>query len=409
MTQRISYGKKVPALLSDVPIKEKGKANFEDFEREAIPKKLQGTEQVDYKQVVGNFINKDLLTAWDNYRKTAGYQSQGQAMLHSKNVSDESATKVAKAEGFTETVSNKGWEWLHIIAFSMSGHKGYPQYAPNMGGGTWHANSAHKIVEDAVKQLTRDAPNEVFLVDGFAAVFKGTEIAAEFRYVVSTSQPVQSKKSFLSGHPGRSVEFAIDTLGRTTPTSHDTRYYYLLLAAQLLSQKPFHELAATKVTEKLPKGTAFVDPPYEFSPPSPPHYSQFTEADLRKDFPAEIIEGGKKLKDADLVSLRKRPTGAVDKPYTTFSSKRKYTDDIDVMEMPVMKKGKKPAKNDFTVPVNDLDKKWFSNATALQIVADVKASGQYWLNEYTATDAKKYRPVQLLKPPPAWQLRFLEV
>jgi hypothetical protein len=293
-TNRLPHGTNVPSLHSTLPVAPPGSTAKDDKDtREDIPKKYKG-KGLESGNTVKGYFNAALLDQWAGERKTDSNPSQTAMARYKGTVVDEkkgSPTLTAKAFGFNPVVGGKGWEWLHLRAYSMGGaSEGTPQLPDNLVLGTWHANSAHLAIETAAKWVANKNPNETFLFEATPKLVPGTPIADHIIYTIGTSEQ-------------RFMQFEIDALTRTRPTSADADYWKAIMAARLLSYDD-----AGRTMEKIDKSNnTSLTTTFDEVPQSPTHYSHFDE--LSDD---EIVDS-----DWDTVKQTK---------YANKSKKRRYRD-----------------------------------------------------------------------------------
>lgn len=382
---RISYGNDVPVLMSDVPISASGTATEGDGGSETIPPSLLSKALLK-KVVEGNHIDKKLLNAWNGKRQVDHNKSQGEVMASAslddeelddedsdteanENLSDpSSATSLAKARGFKAKVGNHGWEWLHLIAYSMGGFKGYPQYPDNLVLGTWHANSAHLIIESAVKKLA-SMTNETFRIDAMAEYYDGTHFGRTILYRISTSQQ-------------RQMDFVIDCLMRVRPTSHDQKYWMLIMADQLLSQwdaaEVMHEIVMAQKKSVKEKAKITL-PPLSFIPPSPLHYSHQDESALK----SPVMKTNGTIRDEDyLERMLERKSGTKDKRGAVYTHKKRLHEEDASSVFKLRKSTNSITKSKVSIPAKELPDRLFKNKRDKKkerehILKSVKKSGQY--------------------------------
>lgn len=361
MDTRIPMGSDVPELLSTVPIADPNKMTKDDFVTEDLASGFD-TKSVFHKEVLRNHINGELLKAWDGKRKSDGNPGQNAVMKGQTGVlaTDGSATEDAGLHGFNKEVGGHGWEWLHLKAYSMGGHQGYAQYSGNLVMGTWHANSAHKTIEDAVKRLAR-ATSEVFRVDVKADVYTGTQVGKTIHYTLSTSS-------------GRSMTFDIDCLMRVRPTSHDEKYWYLIMADKLLSADEAKRVMEDKVGAEVDSLDSYQEEMVQ--PPSPVHWSSLGEDEL--DEPMMSV-GGTVLDDSELDDERgKGRKGQVFRPKAISKPAHK-----------LKAKTRLGAKVSVSATKSHLQKK-FGDKLGGAIWADLIVNGQYIGNVYKGWKLVKY-------------------
>jgi hypothetical protein len=351
---RISYGPDVPELMSSVPISEVGAPTEGDGGSEALPSSFTGKAMF-FKEVLGNHLDASLLSSWNGKRKVDGSKSQGTVMVDEDDEEgndESSASKLAKAYGFRKKVGGHGWEWLHLVAYSMGGFQGYPQYPENLVLGTWHANSAHLIIESAAKALA-SATHEVIKVNVRADYYEGTLCGREIVYELSTSS-------------GRKMTFRIDCLMRVRPTSHDEKYWFLIMADRLLSTGEAWRVMRERVQKdkkKAEEKRMVIGPKLSLAPPSPVHYSHMEEAELETPV---IKDAGVERDSSYLERKRGRKSGSKDKVGPIFKPTfKREPRAVRLVEGKVQH-----------VKVSDLSKK-VSESVRREIKKAMKESGQY--------------------------------
>ncbi|MBY0574563.1 MAG: DUF4157 domain-containing protein [Undibacterium sp.] len=262
LSNRQPMGNQVPELQTTLAVAPVDSSAEHDLTtREAIPSKYSGPLENGY--TVKGYFNSDLLETWSGERKTDGNPSQTAMAMYKGTVVSEkkgSPTLTAAAFGFTPIVADKGWEWLHLRAYSMGGaSSGTPQLSDNLVLGTWHANSAHLAIETAAKWVASQNPSEMFLFEATPVMIPGTPIADHILYTIGIS-------------PERFMQFKIDALTRARPTSADASYWKAIMASRLLS----HEGAKATLKTLYPDANPIV-PDFDFIPQSPQHYTNYDE------------------------------------------------------------------------------------------------------------------------------------
>jgi Domain of unknown function (DUF4157) len=329
---RVDYGADVPQLWSTLEINPANTPAADDKAREDIPTAL-GTK-TEKGNIVKGYIDRETLEAWSSVRKT----DQNPQQTKIATLKDTEAQKVkgsptltAKAYGFNSIVGGKGWEWLHLRAYSMgAAAHGTPQLPSNLVLGTWHANSVHLIIESAVKWLV-NSTGEKLAIEAEPELIPKTPIAARINYTISSSQQ-------------RVMKFQIDGLTRVRPTSQDTHYWKMILAARLLSyedaEKALAKLTSSVDTSKLT----------DILPSSPPHFMDYE--DLSED---EIVDQSwEPVKETTTAALSKNQRKR--KPHQS-PEEILYMSDVDYGKLNEVEMTETDLAKQFTKPTEQLIRK----------------------------------------------------
>ena len=151
-------------------------------------------------------IDKARVLHWKTEDRAADYDQQCKVMGCSAQEAAYAACVETESPFGTVQEKGKGWEWLHLVAFSMGGIDSQPQVPGNLVAGTYESNTEMMAVEDAIKWAV-EKYSVVVNLDVSAKLITGTHVAREIRYTMAVS--------------GTSKTVVFNTLTATNPSSGD--------------------------------------------------------------------------------------------------------------------------------------------------------------------------------------------